>query len=322
MIAPAEQKPEESWEIVLERAGSGGDAGGIPPINTKARTATWMKALLPVGILILYGIYKTAGWATNRTAGIPAAEREADSLTGVKADLPAARMDRAQRDLVAKLEGLVAQDRWEEVRRELQGEIPAEVRSHPVIRALELASRVRTGERNIDVERDLRAVAAQLPTGRSSAPLREAVALALAHVIVERSNDVEWLLRNAGELQRLMKDLPPRPAVLEMRVRIATRYERLADGRIEKSSGMRNRDEAGLREGRSLYQSGLRWLVTEAGWSSLTPFNDSFRPHIERILAKIEEANRTIHPVSLPFSNRDAGTWTGRKGDPVHDAPR
>ncbi len=286
--------------------------------NRRLSPAEWTKLLFPLIVLLIY-----AGGQAFRGAMAPRPAKpvdEARSLTGISPESDTLKLTKEGRILVTDLERLAARDDWAAVARRA-GAAPPPLRDHVIVRGFALLSRARTGERGASLEREIASITSQIPRGGESGALREQLDMAHALSILDRCNSLELLMANAETLQRLAEGTQSRPSVLDVRVRVAKAYERHADQRTEASIKVTSNDIAGLREARGLYQTALRWLVDPSGWIALAPRSDSLRPHIERIVGKMQRANKALHPFDLPFTDQDRNTWTGRKGDPIHDAP-
>lgn len=322
---PAPPPSEEGkWELVLERAAPGDAAS---PAAAPARAAhpwfLWAKALTPLVVVSFYILYKLLSGDGTPAAGARAPERapEVRSLSGVKGAAPELAMDRPLRDFVARLESLAQADRWESVRSEIE-KAPESHRAHTVVRALGAVARVRTGEKSAELERTVIELQAPLSTDDDFDALREQLMIAQARLITERCTTPELLLMNAETLHRLLDRLPPRPTTVDARLRVSQRFEQFGTARMKEASAVMSRNEAGMREARAFYQTALRWLVARDGWATLQPFAESFRPHIERNLGHLRSANAALNPPDLFSAERDRNTWTGKRGDPIHDAPR
>ncbi len=290
----------------------------VPGGNPRLSPADWVKLVFPLLIVALYA-------ASQVFRGVAAPSRarpieEARSLTGIAPAGDPLKLSREGRALVAELEDLAARDDWAAVGRRTGAATPA-LKEHPVVRGFSLLARARQGEKGAQIEREIFSVSALIPKSGEMGALREQLDMARALSILDRCRTLELLLANAEALERLAEGTQPRPSVLDVRVRVARAYERFGDERTEASIKVTSNDIAGLREARGLYQSALRWLVDPSGWHSLTPRSESLKPHIERLAGKMQRANKALHPFDLPYTDQDRNTWTGRRGDPIHDAP-
>lgn len=292
----------------------------VPPDrgNRGLSPAEWLKLVFPLLVLLAY-----VGAEALRGSATPARPKpvgEARSLTGLSENRDPLKLTREGRAFIAELEELASRDDWPAISRRT-GAATAPLRDHVLVRGFALLARSKQGERGGPFEREIAAVSAQIPKTGDTAALREQLDLAQALSILDRCRSLDLLMANAETLQRLADGTQSRPSVLEVRVRVARTYERFGDERLESSIKVTSNDIPGLREARGLYQSSLRWLVEPSGWHALVPRSDSLKPHIERITGKMQRANKALHPFDLPFTDQDRNTWTGRRGDPIHDAP-
>lgn len=281
------------------------------------RPIEWAKLLFPVIVILLYIIGRmVSGFASGPQSS--QGEDEARTLSGVSANSPSLKLTREAKAFLAEMETLVATDAWGEIAKRTAA-APETIRDHPVVRGFALLAKYRTQKGDVFLEREMNQIASLLDANGDFAALREQLDVAQARLILDRTTTLDLLLKNAESLQRLMEGTRPRPTVLDARVRIAQRYEQFADKRFDESKRVMGNDTAGLSEARALYQTALRWLVLPEGWRTLTPHSESMRPHVARVVGKIQVANQAINSIALPFTDRDSSTWTGKKGDPIHD---
>lgn len=292
--------------------------------TVEARPATrpieWAKLLFPVIVILLYIIGRMVSGIANGPKSTQGVD-EAKTLSGVSANSPSLKLTKEAKAFLAEMETLAAADSWGEIAKRTAN-APETIRDHPVVRGFALLAKYRTEKGSVFLEREIAQTSALLDAKGDFAALREQLDVAQARLILERATTLDLLMRNAESIQRLMEGTRPRPTVIEARVRIAQRYEQFADARFEESKRMvRGNDTAGLREARALHQTALRWLVLPEGWRTLTPYSESMRAHVARVVGKIQVANEAINSIALPFTDRDSKTWTGKKGDPIHDEP-
>lgn len=283
------------------------------------RPIEWAKLLFPVIVILLYIIGRMVSGVGSGPKSVQGVD-EAKTLSGVSANAPSLKLTREAKAFLAEMETLVATDSWGEIAKRTAN-APEAIRDHPVVRGFALLAKYRTQKGDVFLEREMTRVAALLDAKGDFAALREQLDVAQARLILDRATSLDLLLKNAETIQRLMEGTRPRPTVLDARVRIAQRYEKFADVRFEESKRVMGNDTAGLREARALHQTALRWIVLPEGWRTLTPYSESMRPHVARVVGKIQVANQAINSIALPFTDRDSSTWTGKKGDPIHDEP-
>jgi hypothetical protein len=288
------------------------------PDEAPSPAIRWTKALLPVAVLALYGIVKlTQGFdgfgGRDSLAGAPA------SLSGVAPEREEMSLTREQKALLERLEAFAAANRWPEVAAAVEA-APPQDRQHPLVRALALIARVETNTGpDPTLANEIEGARVALGTSSRHRELSERLALAEARCLLRLSR--ETFLANEERLNRLVRPLGLRPGVLSVRIDMARRYEALGDKELAAGSSMLSTDEARLRAARGYYQAALRLLVAEDRWLAATPIDAAATPHVQRILGRMAEANKALNGRLNRILGGDPSTWTGEKGDPVHDAP-
>jgi hypothetical protein len=281
----------------------------------------------PVVVIILYAFYKLLGaeLPSFRTAPEPGGPAGPASLTGVAPATEEFRRvarDRELREFVAQLEAIANRQEWRALIQRIERQPDEKIRTHPVVRAMELLARTRTGERSVALEQELATIDDLLRGGGSDhAALQEEIRTARVDQMISRMNSWEILRRNTDLFLRLLGPDAGSPYEVQVRQKVALRYEALGDELAARSRGYVSTDVITLREARAVYQAGLRFLVHQRNWQSLEPISAGTSLEIERLVEKIRKANRTLHGPSIPFTSSDWETWTGRRGDPIHMAP-
>jgi hypothetical protein len=208
---------------------------------------------------------------------------------------------------------------WQAVSKTITAEPRPEIRDHPVIQSFGVIAETRSGRRNGDLARQIKELESTLRPARDRYPdLFHQLELAYVEQLLALSYTPENLSRNTDEILRRLGTATRRD--VDIRIRTAATFEDVADRKMSAASGFMQKDPYAIQEARSIYQTGLRLLVTPDGWATLEPISPSANPAIARILEKIRAANRSIHGPALPFTDRDPETWSGKRGDPVHDA--
>ncbi len=316
-------RPEDtSWDVVLARAGDRGSTTRVPlqpiePAKFPLWAGTWLRAAVPLLVILLYLGYRMA------TAPAPQVTPdliEHRNLTGVAPPVEDARMDAATRDLVARLEGMMAREDWPSILRTIEP-LPSASAAHPAVRAFRAIARIETGESSRDLLEEVRLLEPAFASDPLKRPMRDYLRLMHADLIYRLdSGSPETLRAQTDRLRLLLADLPMTGRHLSLRLKLAERFERFGADE-ERAAGSYFRDRLRLRTARALYQQGLRWVTTREGWINAQPISPG-QPSIqvERLLHRIREMNKAINGYSLPYSGADRTTWSGREGDPVHDA--
>ncbi|MBX3728386.1 MAG: hypothetical protein KF858_04305 [Candidatus Sumerlaeia bacterium] len=310
------------WEIVLAEADpqplqpATGHAGAPGPVNW----ALWSRALVPVVILLVYAVYKFSG-RERPAAPIPEIQHAA-SISGVRPEGSAVRLDRQTRDFVARLERLRESDDWSAIRQAIATAEPAELRANPVVEAFDLLARVELEDAPGVLTPRVRALKTTFRTDRERRGLYEALLLAEARIYLKVTDSPESCTRNADRFRTALLEQSTNTAqVVDLRVRLAERYAAVARKQVEEAGRFRV-DRVQLAEARSLYQHALRWVTTQDGWLQLQPISaGKASVVVNRLTVELQDANRRFHGRTLPFTKSDPNTWTGLAGDPIHDAP-
>lgn len=320
---PAQPAPvpagESRWEIVAE-----GPPQPIPPPPPPGTPGRWK----PRWVFLLVIIALFAGFWYGRMSLAPRAISEVEaprSYTGIKPPEQESALSRETRQLVERLEALARENRWGEIRVATETASPA-LQEHPFVRAFRDVAVVRTRTaadkaRLPTVERELASLERRLKEDGAQAGLLDLLRLARADLILQRSRSEELLTRNTDELRRLVSRQPFTPAVIDLRLRLSQLYEFHGDRAFKEASGIISAEPLRMTAARSYFQMALRWVIAEDQWALLQPISAEARVASDRLLQKIRQANASIHGRALPFTQKDPETWTGKKGDPVHDAP-
>jgi hypothetical protein len=314
----AERVGPGDWEIVLAEAAP--PPPPVPSAPTPTRNwALWLRAALPVLVLVVYGVYKF----TDRDRNPPgASERDAvpASLTGVQPDREKVTLDRQTRDFVAGLETLRLADDWRGVRDAIAAADPPALRENAVVLALDTVARVRLGETSGTLLGTIDSLKPVFRSDKERRGLYEALLLAEARLFLDATRSPEACAKYADDFRdALLAQSTNSADVVDLRVRLAERYESVA-GKLVEDAGRIRVDRVKLAEARSLYQNALRWVTTQDGWLQLQPVSAG-KPAIVagRLRLELQTANKRYHGRSMPFGDSDSTTWTGRKGDPIHD---
>ncbi|MCB2155234.1 hypothetical protein KQI84_10125 [bacterium] len=324
---PQDQLPaeRESWDAVLHRAGertlAEGRAASRPGGSGKRPWAFWLRIAVPVLILGVYVTYKAAGWdfSSRRSPKL----EEVDSLTGVERqqdELPP--LDKPTRDLVGRLEALLAAKDWPAIRKAV-AEAPKAAQERPEVEAFDLIAQVESGQSNPSLNKRIVDLEPYFSRKKSQEPMLNYLRLMRAEMLFRSSsNDPQALIRNMDEFRRLVADQPLTERVLLLRLKLAGRYELMGARVQEEAGGVLRRDVLELTTARSLYQQGLRWVTTREGWMKLQPISPGkAAASIDRLITRMRSVNGQLHGPALPWENKDPETWTGKKGDPIHDYP-
>jgi len=315
---------EPTWEIVLEKA-----ASAPPPQLPPPPPNPWprrFKIAFPVLVLVAYGLYKLMGSSLpsfgSRDGGLGPDEPE--SLTGVAPageDFERVSRNRELKELVSGLEAAASRGEWRNVVAMIDRQTVPALRNHPVVRGMRALAQTRSGERGLAIEVELKELDAILRTaGSDHAVLLEELRAARVDQAIPRLGDWEVLRRNTDEFFLLLGSEADTPYEVTVRLKLARLYESVAEKMAEEAQGYINSDTLALREARTIYQTGLRFLVRRDQWSTLGPISSGTRPDVERLVERIRLLNQSIHGPSIPFTGNDSGTWSGKKGDPIHKA--
>lgn len=320
-----EQLPAQSWDQVFLRAADppeGGSRDAAPRLPS-GPAAPWLKAALPFAIVLIYAIVKLVDSPRPATSAVWDVRQTPETLSGVKPEQEPIQIERAMRDRLAVLEDLYRRNAWQQLRAEVDNEPDPKIREHALIRAMGLLARARAGERNTELERALENAEISIRTaGTRHAGLLEELRLARVEQILSRSNTRENFAYNIDLIYRLIGPDAATDRAVQVRGKVANTFENFADELLLEGDRIMGRDILKIREARLYYQSALRFVVKSNRWMELDPISARTSADVERLVQKIREANRKVHGPSLPFTAADSYTWTGRRGDPVHDEPR
>ena len=139
--------------------------------------------------------------------------------------------------------------------------------------------------------------------------------------MLSRSGSADLLSRNTDQVLQLLGPDSKTPYDVQVRLNAAGLYEALGDQVAAEGRGIIRTAALKMREARVHYQTGLRFIVSSHAWLQRTPVSPRAAPDVERITQKIRETNSLINGISLPFTDGDSTTWSGKKDTPVHDNP-
>lgn len=317
-LAPVVQP---DWEIVLAKAVEERPeepAVPAPPPDPRGiATAGWLRIAAPLVIIGGYALFKMMDAPASQRVLLVDAPA---TLSGVRAEREPLAMSRETERLVARLESLAARRDWFMVIQTIEAADPESAR-HPVVRAFEVVARVERGDRSAASYQQLRNLENAFRDSNRHGVLRSYLRLLQADVLLRTADNPEALLRNMDRLRQLVDDQPLTPRVLELRLSLARAYEQAGLEEL-KAAGTIRRDRVRLANARALFQQGLRWVVAPEGWKDLRPIDSGEANAIAgRLVLHLRVANARLHGPSMPFTGSDSETWTGRRGDPVHDHP-
>lgn len=318
-----EHLPARSWDEVFLRAADPPENASTDAARPPARGGVpWLKAALPFAIILVYAIVKLVDAPRSGTSAVWDVRQTPDTLSGVKPEQEPIQIERAVRDRLAVLEDLYRRNEWQQLRTEIEKDTDPAIREHPLIRAMGLLSRARSGERNIELEKALENAEISIrAAGDRHAGLLEELRLARVEQVLSRSNTRENFAYNIDLIYRLIGPQATTERAVMVRGKVARTFENFADELMLEGDRLMGRDILKIREARLYYQSALRFVVKGNRWMELEPISARAAGDVERLLQKIREANRKVHGPSLPFTSADSYTWTGRSGDPIHDEP-
>ncbi len=315
-------RSDTSWDAVMERVpdsteknvASRGATSLIPPA-----WRPWIRAAVPLLIVLVYVGFKIVGGDRERGDNTPEVA-ESVALSGVKPPSEDLSLDRRTEEFVSKLEALQMSGNWDRVQRETRN-ADEFLKVHPTVKAFDVVSRVLTGgHATLD---EIRALRQTLSRDRKQRALVDYLKLAEAELRFRASVSTDMALRNLDEFRELIgtQETMTRD-VLAFRVKLAERFERLADNEAEGAGATFRTDRARLSTARNLYQQALKWVTTPEGWQRVIPVSEGKASVLtDRLVLKLHETNERFHGPVMPFTDRDNSTWTGQKNDPVHDTP-
>lgn len=314
-----------SWDEILVRASA-------REVNVPARTAAsppgrervafWLKVLTPLLVVVAFVAVKLwGGGLYSRSAATLPIPTQPTTLSGVKpAQEEPLRLDRAGREYVSQLEAMMGRREFRALIESVRNQADSRIAGHPVVQSLEAIARVRSGQRSLELERGLTSLETTLSPAEGQYPdLLHELRVGRVDLILARATSADVLGHNTDTIMQLLGPASRTAYDVDVRIRGARVFEGFADEEMQKGKGVIQSDLLRVREARVQYQNALRLIVTRERWSSLTPISPRANSEVERIVQKMREANRIINGVSLPFTNNDSTTWTGRKGDRVHD---
>lgn len=320
-LLPAEREPV-TWEIVLARAARADaeEAAAAPGRLPRAPWAMWARAAVPLVILAVYAVYKVSQIEFARPR--PPEPVETVSLSGLKNPAPRVEIDRETEQFIRELDRLFSvRTKWGEIVTAVAA-APPKMQDHPIVQAYESIARVEQGVVSGALQTRIRELLPVFESDRNRRELYEYLRLAEAKMVLRGVATPEEAFRRADYFRQVARNTTTIPAEsLRFRVRLADRYERLGDMLLEESGSLRV-DKVKVSDARSLYQNALRWVITPEGWMRLEPLSSGQAATVrDRLLVKIEQANKKYHGPVLPFGGNDNSTWSGKAGDPLHDLP-
>ena len=265
--------------------------------------------------------YKAAAWDFSSRRGPKI--QEVSSLTGVErqgVELPPMRAE--TRELVGRLEALLALRDWPGIGKAIAA-APGDMRKRPEVDAFDLIALVEGGESNPRLNQRIIALEPYFTHKKSQEPMLNYLRLMRAEILFRSSStDPQALMRNMDEFRRLVADQPLTPRTVAFRIKLAGRYEMMGAQVQEEAGGLFRRDILELTTARGLYQQGLRWVTTQEGWMRLQPISSGKAGNVlDRLVTRLRDANGALHGPAMPWEDKDPKTWTGKKGDPIHDYP-
>lgn len=317
---------DSSEAVLVPSEPEEGEAAGALPAKRRdfAAARVWLKLLFPVLILAGYLIFKLLSMepSTERQTAL-AVRDNPSSLTGVApAQDETLLLDWETRELVAQLEAHRNRNEWRQVSDLVEATRDPQLRRHPVVRAFDALARTRLGERSAALEEELVNLESRLrPEARRYGDLIHGLRVARIDQLLSRIRNPTVLQYHTDLFTLLLEREPKDPYDVSIRLKLAERYEEVGDQMSLGARGMIRVDVVRMRQARSHYQIALRWIVSPRGWLDLVAISPAARPDVERIVEKIRQCNRAIHGYSVPFTDNDSTTWTGRRGAPVHDIP-
>jgi len=320
---PADAPAAPTWEAALQRAARPEESAiGGHSAPRPARTAAWqpwLRAAAPLLIVLAYLGWKAWSARDARDAAGPGVEN-VQTLSGVRPPEEKIRTDRATEDFLKTLESLREARRWGEVARAVAA-APPEIAGNPVVKAFGAVARSFEGA--AIPREELRSLRTRLAGDSQRQALVDYLKIAEARTVLLRTRTPENMLANMDAFRELLAGQPVlTPELLELRIQLASRFEELGDAEAEAARATFRKDRPRLVVARSFYQNGLRWVTTPDGWIDARPVAEGKAALVaDRILDKLRTANEDYHGMAIPWGDRDASTWTGAKGDPVHDSP-
>jgi hypothetical protein len=319
--------PEESveWETVLVESSVDNLMVPLPPTGygKSDQARDWFKVLFPLIVVLAFLGWKTVdslNLSTKSKNDFRVIDSTPTSLTGVAPQEDGRlRLDRESKAVVAKLEALASANQWGQLREEIANQ-PEVMQQHPVIQAMDVLARARKGERSVELEVQVRDMEALLrPEERRYPELLQELRLARVELILARARSIEVLSRNTDLIFSLLGTETDSLHDVRVHMNVSRVFETQADKLVKEGDGVFKNDPYLLQEARVYYQTALRPLVTAQGWETLEPISASAKPNINRIAEKLKNCNRMVHGPSIPFSENDSTTWSGKKDGKVHD---
>lgn len=319
--------PEEAeWELLLA------DPPAAPPQEPPAPNVvppkrealfSWLKALIPLIVIIGYFLFKTLGGGTQEK---PSAEFDGRrDLVDVK--LPDPKEPDLQRQEKKALDSLIrelnfvfqAKD-WNAVQAKIAA-APERLQKDETVRAFDLLARIQIGERSGAMNQEIALLRPYIAQGNDKR-LLAALDAAEAKIIIRYTQNPEDFLRHTPRLRALIGNPPSMTQdILQLRIQLAEQFETFGDIEADKA-GILTQDQVRLASARKYYQQALRWVTVNKEWMNLVPIDEGLAAQISsRVQVKLRRANERFHGPSLPFTGKNSGTWSGLKNEPLHDVP-
>lgn len=317
-----EKVEDASWELLLEREPPPED-----PSNGESQIITpswqpWLRASIPLIILLAYFCYKIAS-SESRTPP-PDQYKTATAITNTKPPELTPDLNRedkrALNELIGSLDLLQQSRSWKEMLTKIEQSKP-DLQVNEAVQAFKIYAQVQTGNRNTELRQQIARLRPYF-TDQSNKKYLDILNYSDAKILYSISSSQTALMRNNAELHELLSQQSTLTRdVLLLRLRLAERFEIYGDEEFEASGSFR-RDQLNLANARSYYQQAFRWVTTKEGWLELQPIDSSVtNSMIQRLRIKMVRANNRFHGPSIPFGDGDSDTWTGKRGDPIHDRP-
>ncbi|MGF1572529.1 MAG: hypothetical protein ACFCU1_05600 [Sumerlaeia bacterium] len=317
---------EAEWELLLTDPPAAPPQELPPaelPIPPRDKMISWLKALIPLLVIVAYFMYKAITGGTDARPSADFDERR--DLVNVK--LPDSKEPDLQRQEKKALEELIrelnfayqARD-WKSVQSRIAN-ASERLQKEEIIRAFELLTRIQLGERSGKMNQEI-AILRPYIARSSEKRLVAALDVAEAKIILHYTRNPDDFLRHSPRLRLLIGNQPTMTQeVLQLRIQLAQVFEGFGDLEADKA-GIITQDQVRLSSARKFYQHALRWVTSNKDWLALAPIDDGLAAQISsRVQVKLRRSNERFHGPSLPFTGKDSSTWSGKKADPLHDLP-
>lgn len=320
-----EPRPAQGWDALLVRAEVPVAPAPPPPPPGPTRSSEalrWLRAVSPLLVLAIYFGWKAFS-GDGRDSFVPGVANDAPTLTG-EAPAPddSVELSGETKAFVQRLEALRAGGEWRSIAAAVAAAKPP-VADHPVVIAFGLIARTRTGARDVKIIQDLQKVENRLAASSSRKVLADLIhelRVARAAQLLLLCESVEGFRRNTDEMTALLASETPTRFDVQVRIRMAELGIQAGDELMEEANRkLIGSDLGNVAEARALYQQAMRFVVTEKGWARLEPISPQAGVTVGALREKLRAANALVHGFSNPLGNYDSSTWSGRKGDAIHD---